>query len=359
MVTELLFELIQVSLGNKEKFCFSPSEDEWVELFEQAIKHSIAGVLFVGLEKTINTTHCKIPEIFFEWFGTQQQIATSNELQNLRSKEIYNIFRKAGFRSCVLKGQGTAMYYQQPEYRQCGDIDLWVEGDRDDVVKFIEIKGYQIDCIDIKNAEVKFFEDVPVEIHFRPNCMYEPIVDKRLQNFFRRNADTQFSAFDEQLGFAHTTNAFDLVYCIVHIYRHFFSEGIGLRQVVDYYYILSKSVANDRQSAFHDLCRFRMTSFVGGVMFILVEKLGMSAERLLCEPNKKHGEFLLKEILISGNFGLYDHRTRKIDKQKRFVRGFVMLRRNLRFVRYYPTEVLCSPFWKLYHYFWRKCKGYL
>jgi len=321
--------------------------------------HSIAGVMLDGVEKVVKVYGCSSQDVLLEWIGEQQITQIQNKIQNIRSKELYEIFSKAGFNSCVLKGQGTALYYPHPENRQCGDIDLWVEAKRDEILAFIRGKGYNVYSVDVKNAEVKFFDDVPVEIHFRPGCFYEPLIDRRWQRFYKKSANYQFAAYDELYGFAHTSNAFDLVYSIVHIYRHIFSEGIGLRQLLDYYYILSCSTEHDRLSAFQQLCRFRMASFVGGVMYILNRRMGMTAEWLLCEPDNRHGEFLLNEILISGNFGQYDHRMPRIDKQKRFERGFAMLRRNLRFVRYYPTEVLCSPFWKLWLYCWRKYKGYL
>ena len=68
---------------------------------------------------------------------------------------------------------------------------------------------------------------------------------------------------------------------------------------------------------------------------------------------------LLEEIMRGGNFGHYDDRMLRIDKNKKFKRGFVQLKRNLRFVSYYPSEVLWSPLWKLWHWSWRKKKGFL
>ena len=85
----------------------------------------------------------------------------------------------------------------------------------------------------------------------------------------------------------------------------------------------------------------------------------MKKEFLLCLVNVKHGEFLLSEILTAGNFGHYDDRMKRIDHNKRFARGIVQFKKNLRFVCYYPSEVLWSPFWKLWHWGWRKRKGYL
>jgi hypothetical protein len=149
------------------------------------------------------------------------------------------------------------------------------------------------------------------------------------------------------------------VFTIVHIYRHIFSEGIGLRQLMDYYYILTNSSFEQRKDAYRVLESMMMKDFCGGVMWILKEKFGMKDENLICSCNSQHGKFLLSEIMRAGNFGQYDARTKRIDVDKRFTRGIIQFKRNWRFVQYYPSEVLWSPFWKLWHWGWRKRKGYL
>ena len=143
---------------------------------------------------------------------------------------------------------------------------------------------------------------------------------------------------------------------MLHIYRHLFSEGIGLRQVLDYYYILMNSTAEERKQAYQTICGFGMKDFACAAMYILQEAFGLSNDYFLCNPSKKSVKFILNEILTAGNFGQYDNRTKKIDK-KRFVKGFAQLARNLRFAKYYPQEVFASPIWKCWHYGWRKMHG--
>ena len=128
---------------------------------------------------------------------------------------------------------------------------------------------------------------------------------------------------------------------------------------MDYYYILMHSSAEQRKDAFEVLKSLKMAKFTGGIMWILRECFGLEEEYVLCAVNERHGKYMLSEILTAGNFGQYDDRMLRIDKNKRFERGFVQLKRNLRFVGYYPSEVLWSPFWKLWHWCWRKQKGYL
>lgn len=360
MANDLFFELIQISLGNKEGFERMPTDAEWQTIFCLANRQSLASFLFIGLENVLSKPCIAKPSMLFKWIGVQQKTSALNRIQNKHARNLTEILTKhGGFRSCILKGQGTAQYYDKPEYRQCGDIDIWVEGERDDILDFARKHQLHIGHVDIKHSDIDFFKDVPVEVHFLPSWMYSPSKNRKLQRFFASKADRQFANFDEQIGFAHTTIDFDLVFSMVHIYRHIFSEGIGLRQFVDYYYILQRSTEEQRIDAFGMFCRLKMESFVGGVMWILMEYFGMKIEYSLCPKNERHGKFLLSEIMIAGSFGHYDPRISQIDHDKRFKRGFSQLKRNLRFVTYYPSEVLWSPFWKLWHWCWRKKNGYL
>ena len=358
-ITNLFFELIQVSIGTKACFDEVPSGRDWALLYNLAGKQSLTSILIEGINKEPSLSKSIDKVLLLEWIGYNQLSVSQNQIQNKRAGELCQLFNEGGFRCSILKGQGTALYYEHPEYRQCGDIDVWVEGDRDEILDFLRHKGYKIGHVDIKHTDVEIFEDVPVEVHFQPSWMYSPFTNKKLLDYFDNKSDSQFSNRDEKAGFTHTTIDFDLVYSMVHIYRHIFSEGIGLRQLVDYYYILRSSSLEQRQNTFEDLKGLKMKSFVGGIMWILNICFGMKEELMLCPANKRHGQFLLSEIMTAGNFGHYDDRTKQISKDKKFIRGFVQLGRNLRFVSYYPSEVLWSPFWKLWHWGWRKRKGYL
>lgn len=360
-ITDKFFELIQISLGNKEKFEQPLSEKEWGMLFQLSCKQSLASVSLDGVNRITERDCSQKPPmgLLYEWISIQQQTIAENILQNQRTKELCEIFKKACYRSCVLKGQGTALYYEHPEYRQCGDIDIWVKGDRDEILDFARKNGYHVGHIDIKHSDIDFFKDVPVEVHFLPSWMYNPTTNKKLQKFFDEQSEQQFGNDDAEIGFTHTTVDFDLVFSIVHIYRHIFSEGIGLRQLMDYYFILLHSTEEQQKCAFSLLKGMRMAAFVGGIMWILKEKFGMKDQFMLCPANKKHGTFLLSEILNAGNFGQYDNRRTERGNKGKFRYGFIQFRKNLRFVCYYPSEVLWSPVWKTWHYFWRKRKGYL
>lgn len=364
---KLFFELIQIATGCCNTLSRNPSEEEWEAMFALADKHAVAGIAFNAIEKLVKHGQKPPTDLLLQWIGLSEQIKSRNNIVSQRCNDLEKLLSDTGFRCCVLKGQGTALYYNISELRQSGDIDLWVTKEercktddvRSDVIQFAITQGYHIDQIDIKHSDIAFFEDVQVEIHFLPSWMFNPLRNRRLQRFFREQADTQFSNHDSKVGFTHTTIGFDVVFSLVHIYRHIFEEGVGLRQLLDYYYILQHTNDKQRAEALIVLRSLGMSSFAGGVMYVLQKYFLLDSNLMLCEANERHGEFLLSEVLLAGNFGQYDSRYTFQSKEKRFSNGFIQLKRNLRFLFYYPSEVLWSPFWKLWHWCWRKKKGYL
>lgn len=81
-------------------------------------------------------------------------------------------------------------------------------------------------------------DGVPIELHFN-----NPLYHARLQKWFKRNADLQCSdvvSLPDGTGeIAIPTTAFNVVYQLTHLYHHFFDEGIGMRQIIDYYYVVN------------------------------------------------------------------------------------------------------------------------
>lgn len=189
--------------------------------------------------------------------------------------------------------------------------------------------------------------------------MYNKNSDQAFINYWSSCKDEQFSHYDATLDFSYPTVAFNLVYSLLHINRHIFEEGIGLRQLVDYYFILKASTKEERNNAVTTLREMNLLKFASGILYILHNCLGLSKESLYIEPDAKEGEFLLNDILIGGNFGKYDDRNVATSLDERWKRGWYTIIHNFRNLTHYPSEVLSIPGWKIRHYMWRKKWGYI
>lgn len=355
------FYLLQLAIGKRPIDVIPIDENEWEEIYETAIKQSLVGVVLDGVQKLIDIWPEQKPPVEFllEWIGQTEQIKAENKQMDERSAMMKRMFESNGYESCILKGQGVARLYPKPGVRQPGDIDIWVDGKRDDIVKLLKDGFIGVSYIDYVNCHASYFTDAEVEVHFRPTWMYNPITNWKVQKWIQKKKDAQMKAYDSEVGFSYPTVSFNLVFSLIHIYRHVFQEGIGLRQLTDYYFILDHSTVVERCEAYKTLKSFGLGKFVATIMYIMRRVFDIDKELLLCEPNAVEGEFLLSEILRGGNFGQYDDRIKRILMEHRWSNGVENLKRNLAYLKRYPSEVVWIPVWKLWHWCWRKCNGYL
>lgn len=355
------FLILQLAVGKHIKNAIHIKENDWHSIYEIATKQSLVGVMMEGIQRLSESDNSQKPPLplLYEWIGIAEHIKRQNKLMDERSAMLTRILKSWGYDSCILKGQRVARLYPKPELRQSGDIDIWVNGSRDEAVK--ALKGHYIGLfyIDYVNCHAWFFNDAEVEVHFKPTWMYNPFTDRKVQKWIVLNKAAQMTNYDNEAKFCYPTIEFNLVFSLIHIYRHVFQEGIGLRQLMDYYFILTHSSEDERANAYATLYSFGMRRFVAAVMYVLCIVFDIDEALLLCEPNNKEGKFLLDEILRGGNFGKFDDRNEPISVDNKLQHGLFNIKRNLRFLEHYPSEVLWMPLWKTWHWGWRKWKGYL
>ena len=219
----------------------------WQELYSFASKQALLGLCFEGIERLGKEYPEELKqnpigrELLMTWMGKAQQIRRQNMKVNAVAGKLFSMLREDGLRCCILKGQGNALMYPNPYSRTPGDIDVWIDASRERIMEYAQKKFELEDDIRLQHLETSL-DGVPVELHFFPCSMNNPIYHARLQKWFRRNADLQCSnvvSLPDGIGaIAIPTTAFNVVYQLTHLYHHFFDEGIGMRQIIDYYYVV-------------------------------------------------------------------------------------------------------------------------
>ena len=358
------FELLKIALGNKSRFDEVPTEEEWQTIQKTAVEQGLAGILYCGIEH-LDKDQLPSKRTEIKWSILGMRVEDECRVQNSLIISIEKRFQEDGYRTTVIKGQGISTVYPQPLRRQCGDIDLWLDGERDQIVEYVR-KIVTPKQIVYHHVDFDPIEDVEMELHFMPSWMYNPFKNKKLQRWFKVNKEEQFThqvELPEGAGLIHSpTIYFNAVYILLHIYRHLFYEGIGLKQVLDYYFILqqeSMQTQEMREKVIATLKEFGMIKFCHAIMWVLQEVFGMQDRYLIMEPNKKDGEFLLEEIMLAGDLGGYDPRMQIKENDGRLALFLRRERRSIRFMLDYPSEILWRPIFIIWHNFWRKRKGYL
>lgn len=355
---EPLFELLQIATGARTGFEEPPSsEEEWNTLFKAASEHSLVGVTFPVVDDLRDSLG--IPaEVYMSWWVAAKMIREANLKQLDVCARLSDRFLEFGFRSCVIKGQAAGARYPDPLLRQCGDIDLWLEGERREVIGFLRERS-KVRKIVYHHCDARLVRDVEVEVHFTPSWMNSFRANRRLQRWFSSVAEEQFTHRGYGLGFCVPTLRFDGVFMLLHILRHFLEEGVGLRQLLDYHYVLVHLDDTDRRYVAGTLKELGLMRFAAEVMYVLSEVFATPESALLCPPDARGGSSLLRNILRSGNFGTSDGRNGHKEGEGLVAHGFRKVRRNLSLLPHCPSEVLAMPFFMLWQYFWRRRNGYL
>ena len=405
MTEKIYYKFIQFALGTYEGKEFLDGSAlngfDWQRFYDFAKKQTLVGIIMEGISRLPKAVAPK-QGLLMNWFMMSQNISRMNFMLNEATVGVYNRVKAAGYDCCILKGQANAAMYANPAARTPGDVDMWVDASREEIRQLAQTLAKENGRIDEEsyNHIALTTNDISVELHYTPGFMANFTYNRRLQQWFRESIDAQcrnmIALPDEAGEVAAPTADFNAVYQLYHLYHHYFYEGVGLRQVVDYYYVIlnfelgvlncrlrdeelkncelesQNSKLNNSKSAKptiqksklktqNSLTRLGLWHFAGAMMYVLHEVLGLPEEKMIAPMDKKRGEMLLNDILCGGNFGHHDERhawgrdTYDGNGFKHGALGHNLLRlhRDLQLLRYYPSEALSEPIFRLWHYYWR------
>ena len=415
----IFFDFLRFCIGSESEIPSSLKEADWKEQYRIAQKQCLVGILFDGIQKLPSAEVGMSKDLLLQWLMQCQMLEKANVRLNDAVIQVSEWFRKKGFRTCILKGQGNALMYPNPYSRTPGDIDIWVEGGDKRVISFVRsISPHEKACY--HHIEFPSYKGVEVEVHYRPSFLLCFWHNRKLQKYYERVKEEQFS-HRVMLGakgeIAIPTAEFNLIFQLTHIFSHLMNEGIGLRQLVDYFFLLKNTdfIGNtdgvsgntNGGASFVNTDFTDNTNKIGGNAdgdgFLLntdftddTDRIGGNADGdgflvntdltdrgLLQDELRRLGlwEFAGAVMYIMQEvFGLENNRLivppdvkrgrlvlnevleagnfGKHDARNRFGRsqlGHNLQRvyRDIRLVRYFPAEALSEPIFRTWHFFWR------
>ena len=330
------------------------------QLFEFSKHHSILGyvwdILQPELAKLSPESMAQNRRLMLRWYATVTKIEEKNKQLNELCDKVEKKFQSAGFETMILKGQSLAPLYDEPLHRSPGDIDIWLikedklSRNRNTIVKYVRrIKPKS--KIYYHHMEFPSIKGIEVEAHFTPSWMANPYHNRKLQKFFI------------QEGRGARIQEFNEVFIPLHIFRHLFQEGITLKQVLDYYYVLkNRTTGCEEVSTAPDMLkRIGLKKFIEALCWVEQEVFGLQKQYMPFEPNEEEGHFLLQEI-IGKNYHSADSNsdlTISDFASDNHLHNFASrIKRVCTLVKHYPDEALWELPWRIWQFLWRHYKGY-
>ena len=368
----LFFELLQVALGNRERLSHVPTPEDWMGVYDESERQAVTGILLHGID-WLPVEQRPPQDILLQWIGVGQMIEQRNHLMDKRCIELLTKLKDAGLTPTILKGQGIAQLYGKElrPLRQSGDIDVYVDCGLKKALAFAKSQGQEKVEWDYKHLHLKIWDDTEVEMHYHVEVLLNLWKNRKLQKWFREHENELFAHANDNLNanlnlkantnltndtnrFVTPTVEFNVFYILLHIYRHFLYEGVGFRQIIDYYFVLKNLNENlnvNESYAYKAVREFEMTRFAKGLMWVMHETLGMSREWMLWEPDEKEGRYILKQVMRGGNFGHHDERLKHPSGKLGAVKA--ILTHNMHLLTHYPSDVIWAPVWIVWHKLWK------
>lgn len=375
----LFLELLQIALGNRDRLSHAPSAKQWAGIYEESKRQAVTGILLHGIDR-LPAEQRPSQAFLLQWIGVGQMIEQRNRLMNGRCVELLRKLKNHGQQGAILKGQGIAKLYdgggkKEKErddrlsgLRQSGDIDVYVDCGLKGALAFAKSLGQDKIEWDYKHLHLKVWRDTEVEMHYRVEVLLNLWKNRKLQKWFKAHKENIFGHSEitestdkrTNTNFTNDTNEiitptveFNVFYILLHIYRHFLYEGIGLRQIVDYYFVLKANTnTTDKTDFAREAVReFGMEKFAKGLMWVMHEAMGMPEDWMLWKPDQKEGEYILKQVMKGGNFGHYDGRLQMTGGKLSAVKA--ILKHNLHLLTHYPSDTIWAPVWIIWHKCWK------
>lgn len=310
-INGLFIELLQVSLGTRAELSRVPSAHEWDQLFLKAEDQAIIGLLLCGLER-LSAEQLPPMSLKLQWIG-EVQIGEATYRQHLKViAKTFDCLKQGGVPVAFMKGVVCGSRYPLSERRSCGDIDFVVAGkDFARTLDLLEEIGTVDRGLIHEYHGMAFVDEVTLEPHYKVHNFQNPAVDHAMKEMC-------VEVFPERLELLDLKGekipvfpaAFECALLVGHMVNHVYAEGLGLRQVVDFFYWLKVngyrlSVVGEREEIWGNLRRMKMERAFRVFARICEEYLGLDAALLGLSYSDKEKQFahkMMEDVLRVGNF---------------------------------------------------------
>ena len=278
------FELVRAGLWGREVQLSQYKDIDYAAIMRLAEEQAVVGLVTAGLEHVIDV---KVPqEWILQFVGNTLQIEQQNKDMNEFLACLIEQLRKEDVYAILVKGQGIAQCYERPLWRTCGDVDLLLDDVNYEKAKQVLLPfamETEPEFKSLKHLGMTLRGGFVVELHGMLHSRLSRRVDKLIDEvqrdvFFKGNVRAW------QLG---NTPVFlpspdnDVFFIFTHILKHFYIEGIGLRQICDWCRLLWTYRDSLNQELLKKrLCKAGLMTEWKAFAAFAVEYLGMPIEAM-------------------------------------------------------------------------------
>ena len=309
---EQLFALLRLGLSTStvEKENLSDfillQADKWASLGEVACNQGVLGFVIDGVECLEETPYGPTRELSkqlkLEWIGQVMQIEQGNSRQIEVMNDLAQKWIDEGCKVMVMKGQTNGLLYPKPLHRSPGDIDCYLFDNYARGNEIARNTGANVDERWYKHSQITYkgemFENHQYFVHTREGKRSK-LLQKELVDALKTDKWEHFPNSCICLPPAQW-NAMFLTY---HACAHFITEGLRLKQVLDWAMFLQKEQDNVDWEQFYTFCeRHHLRRFADTITAICVKHLGIQINNSVITTESPYADKILQSALCDDDY---------------------------------------------------------
>ena len=299
-----LFCLLRAGLWEAAPDDLSPfplTDAEWWNVYRMAVRQTVTGIMYRGLHHLPDEL---LPgdALMIRWVAETDRIERKNRKMDAVVEQLVRLMTDNGLHPVLLKGQGVAAFYDYPQMRECGDIDLYFPSEEEERKAAVLMR--ELGCRPERQPDRSnsyCWQGVEVEHHTRLFDLYNPWLEGYLSALIREHG------FTARQAFAVPSPLLNLLLLNTHLLKHLMGHGAGLRQFCDMaraYHVLHGSYSPEKLAAVYR--RSGLFKWSVQLHTFLTEHLGLHYGELPYMDTDAHtSPSLLHIVLKGGNFGKY------------------------------------------------------
>lgn len=306
------FSLLRAGLWGKDERLSVYGDIDFAEIYRFAEEQSVQGIALQGIDR-LKKNNVKIPQVLFlQWIGEVQMIEQKNRAMNSFISVLIEKLRKGDIYTILMKGQGISQCYEEPLWRSPGDVDLLLNEDN-----YEKAKKSLMPISSTFGVEEKYGKHIgvtldgwSVELHGTQHTELSNRIDRVIDEVQKdvlcggnvrswdNNGTTIFLPSPDN----------DVLFIFTHFIKHYYKEGVGLRQVCDWCRLLYTYKDSLNQGLLEKrIKKARLMSEWKAFAALAVEYLGMPIEAMPLYSTeakwKRKAKNICDYILEVGNFG--------------------------------------------------------
>ena len=270
-MNNLFFQFLRASIGLQPAFTHTLSQDVWKRVFEKCVQQGVTAVVF-DFVRQLSKAEAPDMALLMEWLAAATSVEQTMRRMQMTAEEFAEEMEKREIPVVVLKGMAFAKYYPNPLHRECGDLDCYMMGKKEEGDRITVELGGQMEEAGYKHSHLSF-KGLTIENHlFFTDFNNTPtgiLTEQALGELMKE----EHSYIGNSKLCCPSAN-FNALFLLKHAQGHFIDEGIRMRHVLDWALFLRGEQENVDWSRVLPMLEItRTTQFAGVMTAIAVEHL--------------------------------------------------------------------------------------